>query len=214
MTHSGLYKIINIETGSFYLGSAYNFNKRWNRHLNTLKNNTHPNKYLQNAWNKYGESSFIFTVFLLCNKENMLKYEQFYLNFYYDNQNKCYNMAKLAGGGRTKEEMTPEIIAKIVKSKMGTKHSIETKQKMSAAQTGEKNHNFGTHMPKETKIKKANTAIKNKLLNKKNKNNKFTQKIINNIRKSSLSVKELAKKYKVSGSYIREILRREVWNTD
>jgi len=34
-----IYKIANIVTGDFYIGSSVNINKRFNRHENMLKNN-------------------------------------------------------------------------------------------------------------------------------------------------------------------------------
>ncbi len=50
---SGIYKIANIKTGDFYIGSAVKFNLRFNRHKFDLKNQKHYNKMLQNIYNKY-----------------------------------------------------------------------------------------------------------------------------------------------------------------
>ena len=60
---SGIYKIINIINEKTYVGSTISkFNRRWNCHKCQLRNHNHGNKYLQNAWNKYGEDKFIFEI--------------------------------------------------------------------------------------------------------------------------------------------------------
>ena len=209
MQKCGLYKIINLNSGSFYLGSAVNIEKRWNRHKNNLKNNIHPNICLQNAWNKYGADSFIFTIFLICNREDLKKQEQIYLDYFYDNQGKCYNISKLAGGGRTKEEMIPEITRKLAESRTGKKQSLETKQKIAKAQLGDLNHRFGKHHSKEHNDKmslifRGELSVRAKL----------TWKVIKEIRASGLSLKELASLYNISKTHVRRILSYRVWKDE
>lgn len=58
----GIYKIINAVNNKFYVGSAVDFEKRKARHLWRLRRGDHVNKHLQAAFNKYGESSFIFVL--------------------------------------------------------------------------------------------------------------------------------------------------------
>jgi group I intron endonuclease len=58
--NSGIYIIKNIIDGKVYVGSAKDFNKRKLRHFNDLKKNKHSSIKLQRAYNKYGESNFIF----------------------------------------------------------------------------------------------------------------------------------------------------------
>ena len=58
--NTGIYCIKNLENGKIYIGKSVNIKNRWISHRNTLKNNKHDNSYLQNSWNKYGESSFVF----------------------------------------------------------------------------------------------------------------------------------------------------------
>ena len=58
----GIYKIINVVNNKFYIGSAVNFSRRKTRHFSELRTNKHNNSKLQNAWNKYGETSFVFAV--------------------------------------------------------------------------------------------------------------------------------------------------------
>lgn len=58
----GIYKIINVVNNKFYVGSAVDFTARKRRHWWALRSQRHANKYLQAAWNKYGEESFKFLI--------------------------------------------------------------------------------------------------------------------------------------------------------
>lgn len=92
---TGVYKITNTITNKFYIGStSESFIKRWNHHINSLRRNTHKNKHLQNAFNKYGEQSFKFEIVETCSKELCLIREQVYLNTC--NTDNSYNINPLA----------------------------------------------------------------------------------------------------------------------
>jgi group I intron endonuclease len=76
-----VYKIINIVNKKIYIGSALDFTIRKNRHLNALRKNKHHNQHLQNAFNLYGESSFIFEIIEeVENYKELLQKEQFYID--------------------------------------------------------------------------------------------------------------------------------------
>ena len=60
----GLYSITNKSNGKLYIGKSEDLAKRKREHFSTLRNNTHCNKHLQRAFNKYGEDSFVFTILL------------------------------------------------------------------------------------------------------------------------------------------------------
>lgn len=77
----GVYKIVNIVNGKYYIGSTkQKVRLRMNHHLQALRNNTHKNLHLQRAWNKYGEDNFKFLVLENCSKENAYSREQYYLD--------------------------------------------------------------------------------------------------------------------------------------
>lgn len=58
-----LYQIIHIESGHKYVGQTSRAAiRRWREHLYKLRKNKHDNRYLQYAWNKYGESAFEFQI--------------------------------------------------------------------------------------------------------------------------------------------------------
>jgi len=153
----GIYQITNKINGNVYIGSACDsFNKRWSEHKSTLNNNKHRNSHLQNAWNKYGANNFSFIVLARCEDKNDILYvEQFFLDIYFDGGIKCYNICPTAGNtlGKkhseaTKKKMskpkTAEHKAKIGKIhigntyRLGTKHSAETKNKISVSHIGKK----------------------------------------------------------------------------
>lgn len=56
------YKIENSINQNKYIGITTNLIQRKNRHFNKLRKNEHFNPHLQNAFNKYGEDNFIFSI--------------------------------------------------------------------------------------------------------------------------------------------------------
>lgn len=129
---TGIYKILNIVNGNFYIGSALNFKKRKSFHLRDLKNDKHHNKHLQNAYNKYGKDNFIFELISICEKENLMKIEQYYI----DSTNPQYNIQRIAGGSALGLKRSKETCERISKALTGKKASRETRLKQSQAKIG------------------------------------------------------------------------------
>jgi group I intron endonuclease len=77
---SGIYKIECAASGKVYIGSAVSIRARWASHRSNLRNNRHSNRHLQNAWNKYGEISFVFSVVELCEITDLIPREQFWID--------------------------------------------------------------------------------------------------------------------------------------
>lgn len=75
----GIYCIKCLINKKVYIGSSINIESRIIHHKNCLKRNKHSNFHLQNSWNKYGEENFKFSVIEICNKENLLEKENFYI---------------------------------------------------------------------------------------------------------------------------------------
>lgn len=76
---TGIYKITNIQTGKIYIGSALDVDRRFYHHKNDLKCRKHRNRYLQCAWDKYGEESFSFELLDLCDKDERFRLEAEYI---------------------------------------------------------------------------------------------------------------------------------------
>ena len=68
----GIYKIVNSVNGKTYVGQSQNIKKRVAEHFRLLRNGKHNNPRLQNAFNKYGEDSFVWTVEVWCEAANDL----------------------------------------------------------------------------------------------------------------------------------------------
>ena len=82
MSNSGIYYIQNIVTKQLYIGQSKNLKKRKRRHLSELRNNSHPNKHLQQSFNKYGEQNFKFKVIEYCDSSMLDELELAYMNLY------------------------------------------------------------------------------------------------------------------------------------
>jgi len=124
---SGIYKITSlIKPNRCYIGSTINIKKRWIRHLGNLKEGNHHSIKLQRHYNKYGRSDLRFSILLECEREDLIKIEQYFIDSY----NPYFNNCKIAGSlfGYTCK---------------GHKDSKETKIKKSIGKLGNKNPNFG-----------------------------------------------------------------------
>jgi group I intron endonuclease len=131
---TGIYQIRNLMNGKLYIGSAaglQGFAGRWRVHKHRLNKNQHHSLILQNAWNKYGESFFTFEILFYCDPKDCLVYEQIAL----DSIKPRYNICKIAG------------------SQLGQKRSLESRRKMSIAQSGSKHRNYGKSLPRVTREK-------------------------------------------------------------
>lgn len=113
---SGIYKITNLITGKFYVGSSQNINRRWGKHLQKLNTNTHPNIHLQRSFNVHGEYNFELSVLEYCCLDDLIPREQHYI----DELKPHYNIARVAG------------------SSVGVVRSDETKEKLRIIGTGKK----------------------------------------------------------------------------
>lgn len=133
-SNSGVYAIVNKDNGKLYIGSTNRLNKRDNEHWSDLSTKTHDNQHLQNAFNKYGRESFEYYVIFQCKEEDLLKYEQFFMDFYDVCHDKFgYNIIPRAD----RTVLSEETIAKMRVAQKGKgngfygrKHSQEAKNKI------------------------------------------------------------------------------------
>lgn len=119
----GVYQIINISNNKRYIGSSNNCERRQTEHWRYLKTDTHANRHLQHAWNKYGEAAFQFEIIATCDIEYQFFTEQMFISFCGPEYNATQH-ATLAGAMRGN------------KIWLGRKHSEETKRRMSKSALG------------------------------------------------------------------------------
>ncbi len=80
LDYCGIYEIFNSISGDRYIGSSHNIRLRFSNHKSLLRSNKHHSTKLQRAFNKYGESIFIFRLISKCDINIQFILEQFYLN--------------------------------------------------------------------------------------------------------------------------------------
>lgn len=133
LNNSGVYEIVNTSNGDRYIGSAVNLRKRWHVHRYKLKNDIHHSRHLQHAFDKYGAEVFQFKPLLICDKAQLVLYEQLVLNAF----SPKYNILPTAGssiGWKPTVETREKIRAKAI----GRKWTDEAKAKLSATTKGRK----------------------------------------------------------------------------
>jgi group I intron endonuclease len=138
---SGIYKITNKRTEVSYIGSSIDINDRFNQHIRQLNSNSHYNDKFQKAWNKYGQSEFIFEVIEYVEIEYLLIKEQYYLdNLLFANEN------------NDKFSLLAYNINRNSNNTLGFKFSEESKEKMSQSKLKYKKELF---IPSEEEIEKS-----------------------------------------------------------
>lgn len=152
----GIYQILNIVTGKFYVGKSVNISKRWYNHQSQLRRNVSKTPYLQAAWNKYGERAFEFIVIELCEPANLVEREQFWMDNLgaYDRE-LGYNLNPNS------------------ETSLGVKRSQITKDKISAANKGNK---WSPEAKAKIKGRQPTEETKRKILETKTANGKLSNK--------------------------------------
>lgn len=118
---SGIYQILCVPTGKVYVGSAVNLYSRRHDHFKALRAGKHSNRHLQNAWVKYGESSFTFTVLELVDGSDLIATEQQWIDALHAcDREYGFNIRRIADSNR------------------GTQWSEESRQRRSDDQRGKK----------------------------------------------------------------------------
>jgi group I intron endonuclease len=111
---SCVYEIRNTVTNRHYVGSTVNFNKRKKEHQSGLCKGVHHNRFLQRAFDKYGDVSFVFSILeIVEDKSKLIEREQFWI----DSTSPQYNIAQVAGstlGVRFSEEARANISRAVV----------------------------------------------------------------------------------------------------
>lgn len=173
-SNCGVYRILNIKTNEFYIGSSKNVVTRFRQHVTSMRGNYSHCSTLQKVFNKYGEESLIFQVLLTCNEKYIRYYEQSLIYELNPRYNRCYNITSKGlewskesrnklSNSKKNTTLSEEHKRKISESMKGKTVSFETKQKMSKSRTGIKlsektkqkmrNAHKGKKLSENTKLK-------------------------------------------------------------
>lgn len=155
----GIYGILNIKTGKWYVGQAVDVGRRWERHLRELKYQHHHNAILQRSYDKYGPYAFSFFLLEECAAEKLGEREIFWIEKK-DSFNSGYNLNKGGDGGNLGWKMPDSVKRKIAFANSGErsfwwgkKQTESANKKRRQALLGPKNHNYGKKFSEETRRK-------------------------------------------------------------
>lgn len=227
LNRSGIYKIMCVSNNKFYIGSAIKFGQRWNEHRSELRRDVHNNKRLQNSWNKYGESDFVFSIIqIVSNRDELCNIEQSWIDV-----TKCYD--RDIGFNISKSAYNP-MLGKSGKLNpfFGKKHTIETRLKMSqlakerTSSLQERQRlsdmNKGRKASQKTrdKMSKTHTGMKcseDSKIKRRGKNHygaTIDENIVRNMRQDyelGISVKNISVKYEVSYYIAYDVVKYRSW---
>lgn len=141
---SGVYRIRNVISGTYYIGSSDNIYRRFEAHRRALRTGKHKNIGLQTSWRRHGEDAFKFEVLGVYPSCTIREEERKLLREHFGNP-KCCNM----------HDETYHF------PRTGRTHSDETKAKISAKVQDALAEGRGGHfIPSEETRKKMSEALK------------------------------------------------------
>jgi len=195
-----IYKIVIKD--KVYIGQTIDITKRISQHKNSLLNNKHRNKYLQNYYNKYGAEEFKWNIIEECNESELDDRERFWINHYSSNNRKFgFNMDSGGKSNKTVSQETKKLMSKIRKNLYinpeknpfyGKKHSDETRTRI-----GEKQKlRYQTNKHPRTNLNENDVYNIKKML----------------YERKDLTCKEIAKKLNVSYYIVLDIKRCKNWS--
>jgi len=141
----GIYCIENLINGKKYIGQSIDIYKRWKSHKSYLNNNCHYNKHLQNAWNKYEDSSFTFYILERCSDYDLNNKEVYWIH-YFNSFSHGYNLT-IGGDGTLGAICSEDKKHKISIANKGKKHTKEQRKRISIALLNSENVPRGKNHP-------------------------------------------------------------------
>ena len=134
---SGIYTIRSLKDDKILVGQSTNIISRLSQHKYHLKKNTHDNRHLQSAYNKYGINNFVFELLILCQEDFLYSEENYWCNLLSTHDHKFgYNIKPTNPNGNYRHsEETKKIISEKLK---GHEHSEEFKKMCSLRMKGHK----------------------------------------------------------------------------
>ena len=133
-----IYRIRNTVNGKLYVGSTIKRkpSDRWGSHLASLRGGYHHSLPLQRAYQKHGESAFVFEIIEeVAIASDVIAREQHWLNVVRPFGRRGYNICPVAGN-KTGVPRSQASRKRMADKMRGRTHSAETRQRISASVTG------------------------------------------------------------------------------
>jgi transposase/predicted GIY-YIG superfamily endonuclease len=89
-----IYRIYNVVNGKSYIGQTIDFKSRKRDHFAKLRSQTHKNKRLQNAYNKYGREAFHIEILEGVTSKQELNEREIYWIAHFNSYKNGYNMSE------------------------------------------------------------------------------------------------------------------------
>ena len=223
----GIYRITNKINGKSYIGKSKNLTRRirdhWNRSANEKSNEY--NSLIHRAIRKYGNDSFVVEIICECSEEELNSKEQYYIALYNTMVPYGYNvLAGGEGGFSTSYLFDKEDIEHIIEELKNTdKFYTEIAQEWDCSTELIKAIAYGTeyHMenvqypvrtPEQMDRIRSKTGSFTSSNNPASKLNvEIIKDIVSDLLNTTLTTKEIAKKYNISVDQIQRINRGAIW---
>src|ERR1700679_1298797 len=155
---SGIYCLVNVLNGKFYLGSSKNLSNRLRSYLNTnyLLNKKNQNMPIAKALLKYGQSKFAVLILEYIDFEDLRSKESFYIKFY----KPYYNVLSEAYSSKNYKH-SQTIKARLSDLAKKRKHSESTKILISKALSKSHNPFYKKSHTLDSKLKMIQANSKN-----------------------------------------------------
>ena len=175
----GIYKIVNIINGKFYIGSTKNLYKRSREHYSKLNTGKHPNLKLMNSIKKYGIDNFKFEALEInCKIDDLLMLEGYFIY----NLKPEYNIDEVnLSGERICSDSTRKLIGEKSKQKFIDNPELKNIFKQSIGTIAGWNKGMTGIYSEETLKKMSASAKKNGLA----KSKKELERLLNGAKKSN-----------------------------
>jgi group I intron endonuclease len=137
----GVYMIRNTATDERYVGQAKDIALRWAKHRYALNKGIHRSKYLQRSWDKHGESVFEFAALEMLSfpldKAALTACEQKWMDLFRPAYNSCPAADSWLGSRHSEE--TKAKLSRLNKGRKLGPHSEEHRRKIGDSHRGRKN---------------------------------------------------------------------------
>lgn len=209
-----IYRLYNLSNGKCYIGYANNVYSRWKRHIRNINAKDKQHLYICRAINKYGFMNFGIEILEACTT-NVNNREQYWISVFNSNKRQFgYNLTK-GGDGAPGMKLSDAAKLKISKKAKERYQDPKYRRKMSEARKGkccgEDHPMFGKHHSIESRQK-----ISAACSGEKHGRAKLSEEQVRQMRSQYLigiySTRKLAKIYNISKSSVFSIISNKNWS--